>query len=140
MLEARWIPTKPGYSLYIRPTLIGTRPELVVSASNHAMLYIILSPTGPYLPPNLAIPRQRNWISLFPSSTNVRAWPGGTGEFKLGLNYAPCLEPQREAAKLGYPHILWLLPVDIEGRKEWQIAECGHMNFFCVVKREDGGM
>lgn len=25
MVEARWIPSEPGHSLYIRPTVIGTR-------------------------------------------------------------------------------------------------------------------
>ena len=25
LLEQRWIPTTPGHSLYIRPTIIGTR-------------------------------------------------------------------------------------------------------------------
>ena len=27
-IEARWIPNKPGYSLYIRPTIVGTRPGM----------------------------------------------------------------------------------------------------------------
>jgi len=26
VLDRRWIPTKEGYSLYVRPTLIGTSP------------------------------------------------------------------------------------------------------------------
>lgn len=25
MVDARWIPSEPGHSLYIRPTVIGTR-------------------------------------------------------------------------------------------------------------------
>ncbi|KAI0709977.1 hypothetical protein C8Q76DRAFT_798748 [Earliella scabrosa] len=55
------------------------------------------------------------------------AWPGGTGGYKLALNYAPMFEPQRQAAKLGYDQCLWLL-----GDK---ITEAGAMNFFVVVKR-----
>jgi branched-chain amino acid aminotransferase len=62
---------------------------------------------------------------------NVRAWPGGTGGHKLGLNYAPGFLPQREAAKKGYDQILWLL--------EDRITEVGAMNVFVVVKRDDGG-
>lgn len=139
MIDARWIPSSPGYSLYIRPTLIGTRAALGVAASTCAMLYVILSPTGPYFPPSLATPRRRSWISLLASSTNVRAWPGGTGEFKLGLNYSPCFEPQREAAKLNYNQILWLLPIEIEGEKDWKVTECGQMNFMCVIRRDDEG-
>jgi len=139
MIETRWIPPEPGFSLYIRPTLIGTRPALGVAASTHAILYVILTPTGPYFPPSISMPRKRNWISLFASSTNVRAWPGGTGAYKLGLNYAPCFEPQRKAENLGYSQILWLLPVDTETGKEWLVTECGQMNFMCVIKRDDGG-
>jgi hypothetical protein len=34
---------------YIPLTLIGTRPSLGVSVSRHAALYVLLSPTGPYI-------------------------------------------------------------------------------------------
>jgi len=62
----------------------------------------------------------------------VRSWPGGTGEYKLGLNYTPCFRPQEEAAKKGYQQILWILG------EERKITEVGQMNFFIVVKRDDG--
>jgi hypothetical protein len=32
----------------------------------------------------------------------------GTGAYKLGLNYAPGVLPQKEAAALGYVQNLWL--------------------------------
>jgi hypothetical protein len=32
----------------------------------------------------------------------------GTGAYKLGVNYAPGVVAQREAAKLGYVQNLWL--------------------------------
>jgi branched-subunit amino acid aminotransferase/4-amino-4-deoxychorismate lyase len=32
----------------------------------------------------------------------------GTGAFKLGVNYAPGVLPQKAAAKLGYAQNLWL--------------------------------
>ncbi|KAF8525119.1 branched-chain amino acid aminotransferase II [Hysterangium stoloniferum] len=140
LIEQRWIPPLPGYSLYIRPTLIGTRAALGPAASDSALLYVVLSPTGPYFPPSLSNPRRRSWIPLFASSSNVRAWPGGTGAYKLGINYSPCFEPQREAAKKNYSQILWLLPVDTARGKEWKITECGQMNFMCVLKRDDGGV
>ncbi|KAN0138703.1 branched-chain amino acid aminotransferase II [Lactarius tabidus] len=70
--------------LYIRPTLIGTRPSLGVSASTHAALYVILSPTGPYIrDPN------GKGLSLLAMSDQIRAWPGGT-------------------AALGYQQLLWI--------------------------------
>ncbi|KAG1849325.1 aminotransferase [Suillus tomentosus] len=121
-LDRRWIPKESGYSLYIRPTVIGTRPGLGLTASDHAMLYVIASPTGPYF----AKP-----ISLLAVSENVRAWPGGTGGDKVAGNYSPGFLPQRTAAEKGYDQILWLFGDDR------RVTEAGAMNFFVVVKRDD---
>ncbi len=141
-LEERWIPRIQGHSLYIRPTLIGTREcpciffdkyricrtdvilALGVGASDSATLYIICSPTGPYF-------RVARPLSLKAVGDVVRSWPGGTGGFKLSLNYASTFEPQRVANKEGYDQILWLI-----GDK---ITEAGAMNFFAVFMRDDGG-
>jgi len=90
------------------------------------MLYVILSPTGPYFRTG---PKP---ISLLAVSESVRSWPGGTGGHKLGLNYAPGFLPQRIGAKEGYDQILWLLG------DEKRVTEAGAMNFFAVVQREDG--
>jgi branched-chain amino acid aminotransferase len=70
-------------------------------------------------------------ISLLAMSEQVRAWPGGTGGFKLGLNYAPGFVAQRAAAALGYQQVLWLL--------DDTISEAGAMNVFAVFDRPDGG-
>ncbi|KAG8902644.1 hypothetical protein FRB99_004296 [Tulasnella sp. 403] len=126
LVDQRWIPNLRGYSMYIRPTYIGTRPAVGVTASTHGMLFVILSPTGPYFPTGFKP------ISLMANSEYVRAWPGGTGEYKLALNYAPCFKPQREAAANGYQQVLWLLG------EERRVTEVGQMNFFIVVKRDDG--
>ncbi|KAK0229369.1 aminotransferase [Armillaria nabsnona] len=124
-VEKRWIPALEGYSLYIRPTIIGTRAALGVAASDHALLYIIVTPAGAYLKQTPAKP-----TSLLAVSNSVRAWPGGTGGHKLGVNYAPGFLPQRVAAKQGYDQILWILG-DV-------VTEAGGMNVFVTVKREDG--
>ncbi|KAG1836410.1 aminotransferase [Suillus subalutaceus] len=124
-LERRWIPKESGYSLYMRPTVIATRPGLGVIASDHAMLYILASPTGPYY--EVLKP-----VSLLAVSENVRAWPGGTGGHKVAGNYSPGFLPQRAAAEKGYEQILWLFGDDR------RITEAGAMNFFVVVKRDDG--
>jgi hypothetical protein len=36
-------------------------------------------------------------VRLFLDSSNVRAWPGGVGQFKIGGNYAPTVTPQSAA-------------------------------------------
>ncbi|KIM47308.1 hypothetical protein M413DRAFT_440756 [Hebeloma cylindrosporum] len=125
-IESRWIPKLPGYSLYIRPTIIGTRPALGVAASDSACIYVIVTPAGPYFRD------ATKGISLLAVGESVRSWPGGTGGHKLGLNYAPGFLPQRIASKQGYDQVLWLL-----GEEE-RVTEVGAMNFFLVVKREDG--
>lgn len=101
--------------------------DLAVAASDYAMLYVILSPTGPYFKSG---PKP---ISLLAVSESVRSWPGGTGGHKLGLNYAPGFLPQRIGTKQGYDQILWLLGDDKK------ITEAGAMNFFVIVQRDDGG-
>lgn len=93
-------------------------------ASDHAMLYILASPTGPYF-------SQVKPVSLLAVSENVRAWPGGTGGHKVAGNYSPGFLPQQAATEQGYDQILWLFGEDR------RITEAGAMNFFVVVKRDD---
>lgn len=81
-LDSDWIPTEPGYSLYIRPALIGTQDSLGVAPPNKALLFVICSPVGPYYKTGFAA------VSLYAENRVVRAWPGGTGSFKIGA-YQP---------------------------------------------------
>ncbi|KAJ7443211.1 aminotransferase [Mycena galericulata] len=127
-VEARWIPSLPGHSLYIRPTMIGTKPSIKVGPSDYATLYVIVTPVGPYFPTT------SGGVSLLAVGEHVRSWPGGTGAYKFGLNYSPGFVPQRAAAELGYDQILWLLDEDKK------ITEAGAMNFFAVIERADGGV
>ena len=46
-LEKRWIPDEKGFSLYIRPTAIGTEPSLGVHPSSTVKLYIVACTVGP---------------------------------------------------------------------------------------------
>ncbi|KAJ7208247.1 aminotransferase [Mycena pura] len=130
-LEERWVPTEPGHSLYIRPTMIGTKPSIKVGPSDHAILYAVVTPVGPYFP--TASPTDAG-VSLLAVGEHVRSWPGGTGGFKLGLNYSPTFVPLQMAAKLGYDQVLWLLG------DEQTVTEGTAMNFFAVIEREDGGL
>jgi len=121
-----WIPKGMGYSLYIRPTAIATQPSLGVGPSNHAKLYVICSPVGPYYPEGFKP------VKLLADPHHVRAWPGGTGNYKVGGNYAPTIQVQRAAAKRGYNQIMWLFGPD------HHVTEVGTMNQFFFWKRRDG--
>ncbi|RMZ81131.1 hypothetical protein DV738_g2477, partial [Chaetothyriales sp. CBS 135597] len=126
-LEERFIPSEKGYSLYLRPTLIGTQASLGIGPPGSALLFLIASPVGPYYPTGFKA------IDLEATDYAVRAWPGGVGDKKLGANYAPCIVPQLQAAKKGYSQNLWLF-----GPQE-TITEVGSMNLFMVIKNKSTG-
>ncbi|KAI6250248.1 Branched-chain-amino-acid aminotransferase [Erysiphe necator] len=127
LIDQRFVSGEKGYSLYIRPTIIGTQSTLGVGAPSSALLFVIASPVGPYYPTGFKA------ISLEATDYAVRAWPGGVGDKKLGANYAPCILPQLEAAKRGFQQNLWLF-----GSEEY-ITEVGTMNMFVVIRDKDTG-
>ena len=49
--DAAWIPYGAGYSLYIRPTVIATQATLGVAPPTSLLLFVIMSPVGPYYTP-----------------------------------------------------------------------------------------
>ncbi|KAH3900082.1 uncharacterized protein SCDLUD_004402 [Saccharomycodes ludwigii] len=121
------VPQGQGYSLYIRPTMIGTSEGLGVGYPDKALLYVICSPVGPYYKTGFKA------VRLEATDYATRAWPGGVGDKKLGANYAPCILPQLQAAKRGYQQNLWLFG------PEKHITEVGTMNVFFVFKDEKTG-
>ncbi|CAG7564855.1 unnamed protein product [Fusarium equiseti] len=126
-LDSRFIPDKRGYSLYLRPTMIGTQKTLGVGPPGSALLYCIASPVGPYYPTGFKA------VSLEATDYAVRAWPGGVGDKKLGANYAPCIVPQLQAASRGFQQNLWLF-----GEEEY-VTEVGTMNMFVALKNKETG-
>ncbi|KAK5203686.1 branched-chain-amino-acid transaminase bat2 [Exophiala xenobiotica] len=126
-IDERFISSEKGYSLYLRPTLIGTQRTLGVGPPGSALLYVIASPVGPYYPTGFKA------ISLEATDYAVRAWPGGVGDKKLGANYAPCIVPQLKAAKKGLHQNLWLFG------PEQLITEVGTMNLFVCIKNKETG-
>ncbi len=125
-IDQNWIPQDKGYSLYIRPTFIGTQKTLGIGPVGSALLYVIASPVGPYYPSGFKA------ISLWATSDQVRAWPGGFGDAKLGANYAPCVTAQTAVAKKGYHQNLWL------NGAEHNVGEVGTSNLFVVWENEQG--
>lgn len=121
-VDKSFVPKGRGYSLYLRPTMIGTDEALGVSHPSKALLFVIASPVGPYYKTGFKA------VRLEATDYATRAWPGGVGDKKLGANYAPCVLPQLEAASRGYQQNLWLFG------EEKKITEVGTMNVFFVFK------
>ena len=123
-MDESWVPNEMGYSLYIRPTAIGTSPFLGVHASEEIKVFTILSPVGPYYT------SKSKPVSLLADEENVRAWPGGVGHVKVGGNYAPTIDVGAKAMEKGYQQVLWLYGDNHE------ITEVGAMNIFFVLKKD----
>lgn len=124
-MERDWIPSSPGTSLYIRPTIIATEPALGVRASDKYVFFIILSPVGPYYAEGMKPTR------IYVEDEYVRAVPGGTGHTKAGANYAASLIAGEKAYKKGYSQVLWL-----DGKTHTNVEEVGSMNMFFVIDGE----
>ncbi|CCM02803.1 uncharacterized protein FIBRA_04914 [Fibroporia radiculosa] len=123
-LDKHWIPNRPGYSLYIRPTLIGSQPAIGIHPSTEALLFVICTPAGPYFPQGFKP------VALIPPTS----LDPGTGAYKLGANYVSGLAAQSKAYKEGYVQNLWL------HGPEHYVTEVGTMNAFATLKRPDGAL
>ena len=121
-LEADWIPTKEGTSLYIRPFIFAVDPMLGVHPAKHLMFVIILSPVGAYYDGGL------DPVKIFVEDEYVRAVRGGMGFSKTGGNYAASLKAQQLAEKQGYTQVLWL-----DGVERKYVEEVGAMNIFFKI-------
>lgn len=100
-----------------------------MAASDSALLYVIMSPVGSYFKPT----EEQVGISLLADPRYTRAWPGGCGNVKIGSNYGPTIQVQKEAIEKGLQQVLWLYGEDN------QLTEIGTMNVFVVRKADDGG-
>ncbi|WP_374157752.1 branched-chain amino acid aminotransferase [Mycobacterium sp. G7A2] len=121
LVDAAWVPDRPGDSLYVRPFVIGTEALLGVRPARHATYGVIASPAGSYFDD------AESGISLWLSPSHSRAGAGGTGAAKCGGNYAAALVAQTEAKAHGCQQVLF---TDAATRT-W-VEEAGSMNIFFV--------
>lgn len=119
----KFIPSRAGDSLYLRPFMFATEESLGIKPSEKFKFLVIASPSGPYF--------QGGSIRVLIERNRARAFPGGTGAAKTGGNYAASLQSSKEAKDKGHHQTLWL---DASQRK--YIEELSGMNFFCVVNGE----
>ena len=121
-LDAEWIPSAPGTSLYLRPFMIATEPFLGVRPSRSYALLVIGSPVGNYFsgPPRPL----RIWVE----AARARAAHGGIGEAKAAANYVASLFAAEEAKARGFDQVLWL-----DGAQHRDLEEIGTMNVFARI-------
>ncbi|KAL4798421.1 branched-chain amino acid aminotransferase/4-amino-4-deoxychorismate lyase [Aspergillus venezuelensis] len=87
-------------SVYIRPFILGTGPQMVPMPPNQFTFYVFCAPVPPYLGAQ-ALPA----VIL---DEFDRAAPRGTGAVKVGGNYAPVMPHAVKAMKGGFPMTLHL--------------------------------
>jgi branched-chain amino acid aminotransferase len=121
-LNRRFMPAYgSGATLYIRPFLYGSGPEVGVKPSKEYTFIVFVTPVGPYFregfkPVNMMICREYD-----------RAAPLGTGTLKVGGNYAASLRAVIAAKDMGYSNAIFL-----DAREKKYIDECGPANFFGI--------
>lgn len=121
-IEKDWVPEKYGTSLYIRPFLFATAPELGLHEIDDSSFVIIASPVGNYYKEGI------NPVSIMIESEDVRAVKGGTGYAKCGGNYAASNRAAARAEEKGYSQVLWL-----DGVERKYIEEVGSMNIMFKI-------
>lgn len=124
-LEADWVPSEPGTSLYLRPFTFAKDPFLGVHTAIESTFMIIASPVGSYYKEGL------NPVSIMIETEDVRAVRGGTGYAKCGGNYGASFRAGQKAEEKGYSQVLWL-----DGVERKYIEEVGAMNVMFKVGDE----
>ncbi|MCF7930973.1 MAG: branched-chain amino acid aminotransferase [Acholeplasmataceae bacterium] len=109
-------------TLYIRPFMIGVGNNLGLKAAPEYIFSVVVSPVGSYFngpakPVDMLI------------SDYDRAAPHGTGDIKVGGNYAASLYPQLLAKNQGFADCIFLDP-----KTHTKIEEVGAANFIGITK------
>ncbi|MDR2977006.1 MAG: branched-chain amino acid aminotransferase [Streptococcaceae bacterium] len=119
-------PYGTGATLYLRPLLIGVGGIMGVQPANEYIFTVFAMPVGSYFKGGL---KPSNFIV---SHDFDRAAPCGTGQAKVGGNYAASLMPGYKAHAAGYSDVVYLDPAT-----HTKIEEAGAANFFGITKNDE---
>lgn len=119
------VPAEFAHSLYLRPLMFASEPQLGLRPSTEYRFVVLAFPTSPML--------GADPISVWVGPDCVRAFPDGIGDVKAAGNYAIGMRAQATAAAAGCDQVVWVDAVE----RRW-IEEMGTMNLFLVL-RDDGG-
>ncbi|MBQ5388154.1 MAG: branched-chain amino acid aminotransferase [Paludibacteraceae bacterium] len=113
-------PYETGATLYFRPVLIATTPEISVGPGKDCEFIVIPTPIGPYFP---------NGFKGTPFIVNRhidRSAPQGTGQWKVGGNYAASFRASEVAHAMGYECMF------TDAKTHKYIDECTASNFIGI--------
>lgn len=116
-------PYGTGCSMYIRPLLIGTGPQIGVAPANEYTFLMMCMPMGDYYKGGIKPVR----AIIFDEYD--RAAPQGMGDVKVGGNYAASLYAHEKAHSLGYPVELYL-----DAKTHTHVEEFSTSNFLGYKK------
>lgn len=118
-----WVPPYgSGATLYLRPYVIGIGDNVGVRPADEYIFAIFATPVGPYFKGGM---KPVNFVT----TDADRAAPHGTGQIKVGGNYAASLYSHYEAVKKGFADCIYLDPAT-----HTKIDEVGAANFFGITK------
>ncbi|HWR84881.1 MAG TPA: branched-chain amino acid aminotransferase [Rhodoglobus sp.] len=120
-VDARWVPSAPETSLYLRPFMFAKEAFLGVRPAKKVNYYVIASPAGAYFQGGIEP------VSIWVSTHYARAGKGGMGAAKTGGNYASSLVAQQEAYDHGCAQVLFL-----DAEEGTYLEELGGMNVVFV--------
>jgi len=118
-------PYGTGASLYIRPLVIGTGPQIGVKPAQEYMFIVLVTPVGPYFKTGFKP------VDLVVEEEVDRAAPHGVGDVKVGGNYAAGIRASVAAKQRGFTEVLYL-----DAREKKWIDESGPANFFAITSDE----
>ena len=113
-------PYGTGATLYFRPLLIGTTPRLGVGPGRDFEFIVIPSPIGPYYPGKF------HCTTFLVNRYVDRAAPYGTGQFKVGGNYASSFRATEAAHMMGCDCLF------LDAKQHKYIDECSAANFIGI--------
>ncbi|HEY5537456.1 MAG TPA: branched-chain amino acid aminotransferase [Acetobacterium sp.] len=120
--EAYLPPYGSGGSLYIRPIMLGIGNSIAVKPASEYLFTVFCMPVGAYFKGGMTPVN-------FMISDYDRAACNGTGQQKVGGNYAASLIAHDIAAKKGFADCVYLDPTT-----HTKIEEVGAANFFGITK------
>lgn len=118
-VDAAWVPSAVGSSLYIRPFVFASEERFGVKVAEEYKFMIFSGPVGPYYSNPLKVKFEDKYR---------RAARGGTGSAKCAGNYGGSFYPTSLARKQGFDQVIWT-----DGSDELNVEESGTMNVFFLI-------